>query len=286
MTTIIFVRHAQSLHPWSDDRTRPLTEEGLRDRGIVLDTLRNEKYEIDAFLCSPYRRSADTIRPAAEAYGMEIITDERFRERTGGAGSAGMLEKRWADLTFAEEGGESILSVQQRNMEAFREVLRGYAGRTVVIGTHGTALSSILRYYDPSFGVKDFLRIIDWMPCIIEMTFSGDKLLGKRELAHVKKDWQPADPSVITACGETCTGCEKYRDGRCPGCIAADGIVPEWKESGRCRVHACAHDHGVTCCALCAAFPCERVPVLIHWKPDAVEKLAFLRNELLKSPLR
>lgn len=35
------------------------------------------------------------------------------------------------------------------------------------------------------------------------------------------------DFSVITACGECCTGCEKKKDGRCPGCIEADGVVPE-----------------------------------------------------------
>lgn len=35
------------------------------------------------------------------------------------------------------------------------------------------------------------------------------------------------DFSVIAACGECCTGCEKKKDGRCRGCIEADGVVPE-----------------------------------------------------------
>ena len=79
VTTIIFVRHAQSLHPYSDDRTRPLTEAGMKDRQIVMDTLKDR--HIDAFLSSPYKRSVDTIQTTADALGTKIKTDERFRER-------------------------------------------------------------------------------------------------------------------------------------------------------------------------------------------------------------
>lgn len=185
LTTLIFVRHAQSLHPHADDRTRPLTEAGLRDRSLVLETLKER--QIDAFLCSPYKRSMDTIQTTADYFGMEIKTDERFRERESGSNASQTLEKRWADFSFAEEGGENLGSVQNRNMEALKEALQTYAGKTIVIGTHGTALSTILHYYDSSFGVQDFRRILNWMPYILELTFDGDTLLEKKELAHVDK---------------------------------------------------------------------------------------------------
>ena len=45
------------------------------------------------------------------------------------------------------------------------------------------------------------------------------------------------DFSTITACGECCVECKKKLSGECPGCIEADGAVPEWKESGRCKIH-------------------------------------------------
>ena len=184
-TSVIFVRHAQAVYG-SDDRNRPLTEAGLEDRKIVAETLRDRK--IDAFLSSPYRRSMDTIRPAAELRGMDIRTDERLRERKCGDFTSGSLEKRWADFSWAEENGESLGSVHARNMEALRDILRDYAGQTVVIGTHGTALSTILNYYNPDFGLQDFLRIVNRMPCLMEMTFSGDRLLEISELAHVEKE--------------------------------------------------------------------------------------------------
>ena len=79
MTRVYFVRHAQPEHDWKEDRTRPLTEEGKKDSEIVLEFLKDKK--IDAFYCSPYKRSMDTIADAAAFFSKEIITDERLRER-------------------------------------------------------------------------------------------------------------------------------------------------------------------------------------------------------------
>ena len=185
LTTVIFVRHAQSLHPYSDERTRPLTEQGIKDRHIVEETLKGRN--IDAFFSSPYKRSVDTIRPAAELFGMDIKTDERFRERDNGVNEPGLVEKRWADFDFAEEGGESLGAVQRRNIEALSEILAAYAGKTVVIGTHGTALSTIMNYYDPGYVLENYRRVMYWMPNILEFSFDGERLIEIRELAHIDR---------------------------------------------------------------------------------------------------
>lgn len=56
--------------------------------------------------------------------------------------------------------------------------------------SRNTALSTILNYYDNQFGCDDFLRIIDWMPYIIELDFDGDKLISKTEHVHVQKEFK------------------------------------------------------------------------------------------------
>lgn len=185
LTNVIFVRHAQSIYG-ENDRIRPLTEEGLEDRKIVLETIKNRT--IDAFICSPYKRSIDTIKLAADYFGHEIEIDERLRERKAGSFEEGLLEKRWKDFSFAEEGGENLNSVQKRNMEALEEILIKYEGKTIVVGTHGTALSTIMNFYNKDFGVKDFLRIVNWMPFIVEMIFEGNKLTDISELSYVDKN--------------------------------------------------------------------------------------------------
>lgn len=190
MTRVYFVRHAQSDHRGEDDRIRPLTEEGKQDAEIVLTFLKNK--EIDVFYCSPYKRSLDTIMSTAAFYGKEIITDERLREREKGVdgNNYGMFEKRWNDHDYHEEDGESLHMVQKRNIAALAEILAENKGKNIVIGTHGTALSTIINFYHPEFGCKDFLRIIDWMPYIIEFDFEGDQLLSMKEHCHIEKEFK------------------------------------------------------------------------------------------------
>ena len=186
MTAIYFIRHAQSQH-WKDDRTRPLTDEGRADAKIVLDFLKDKS--IDAFYCSPYKRSMDTIQEAADYFHIKIITDERLRERESGAVEDyyGMIEKRWQDHEFHEEGGESIRMVQDRNIAALMEILAANHDKTIVIGTHGTALAAMINYYQPEFGYKEFMRIINWMPYILEMNFDGQNLTAITEHCHIEK---------------------------------------------------------------------------------------------------
>ena len=190
MTKVFFVRHAQPVHAHSDDRTRPLTKEGIQDSAIVLETLKDK--EIEAVYCSPYKRSVDTIKQVAEYYNLEIQTDERLREREKGVdgNNTGMFQKRWENHDYHEEGGESIGMVQSRNIEALKEILENNRDKNIVIGTHGTALSSIMNYYNPQFGCEDFLRIIDWMPYIVEMDFEGQNQINMKELAYIEKEFK------------------------------------------------------------------------------------------------
>ena len=83
----------------------------------------------------------------------------------------------------------------------------------------------------------------------------------------------------ITACGERCIGCSKKKDGICPGCNEAEGRVPEWAESGVCRIYACCREHNAKFCGLCAEFPCEKLPQTIHWNKDIVSHMKLLRDE-------
>ena len=187
MTRVYFVRHAQSDYRVGTDRDRPLTAEGLEDRRVVLAFLLDK--EIGAFYCSPYRRSMDTIAETARYFGQDIRTDERLRERESAPGGncRELFRRRWADFDWHEPGGESLRSVQRRNIAALTDILTADRDKNAVIGTHGTALSTMLNYFDSGFGCDDFLRIIDWMPYIIELDFAGTDYLSKTEHVYVEK---------------------------------------------------------------------------------------------------
>ena len=189
LTTVVFVRHAQP--DWRvKDESRPLSAEGRRDARVVLEALRDKS--IDACWCSPYPRSLETVRETAGHFGLEIRIDPRLRERDSGPGGnvPELFRRRWADHAFHEDGGESIAMVQARYVAAMADILAAHPGQAVLVGTHGTALSALLNHYDPTFGCDDFLRIIDWMPYILEMTFDGQVPVATRELAHVHKAFE------------------------------------------------------------------------------------------------
>ena len=93
-------------------------------------------------------------------------------------------------FAFAEEDGESIGAVQERNIEALNEILEKYDGKNIVIGTHGTALSSIINYYDKTFSGESFMKIIDFMPWILKMEFDGKKFLCKEDIFHIQKEYK------------------------------------------------------------------------------------------------
>ena len=80
--------------------------------------------------------------------------------------------------------------VQERNIAALSDILKNNRNKNIVIGTHGTALSTILNYYDNSYNCDSFLRIIDWMPYIIELDFEGTSLIKQTEHLHIQKEFK------------------------------------------------------------------------------------------------
>lgn len=190
MTRIYFVRHCEPDHSWEDDRTRPLTKEGIQDSNKLIEYFRDKK--IDCFISSPYKRSYDTVYPTAQYYKKEIVTDERLRERISGSSGNNyeLFQKRWTDKNYAEENGESIYSVQARNMAAIEEILEKYSDKNIVIGTHGTALSSILNFYNKSFNCDSFIRIINYMPYVIRFDFEGNERINQSEELIINKEYK------------------------------------------------------------------------------------------------
>lgn len=185
MTTVYFVRHAQPNYDNHDDLTRELTEKGLKDRLRVGMALEN--VPIDAVLSSPYKRAVDTVQPLADARSLSVETDSDFRERKVGDGwledFTSFAKRQWADFDFALEHGESLRQVQQRNLAALARVLQRYPDHTVVIGTHGTALSTLMEYFAPPFGYEGFDRIRGVMPWVVRMTFAGERCTDVTEIA-------------------------------------------------------------------------------------------------------
>lgn len=179
MTVIYFIRHAEPNYNNHDDLTRELSEKGLEDRKLVTKFLNNKN--IDLVLSSPYKRAIDTVKEFADANILKIGIVEDFRERKIDSkwieDFTGFSKKQWEDFDYKLSDGESLSEVQSRNIAALNQVLIDYEDKNIVIASHGTALSTIINYFDPSFGHSNFEEIRTVMPWIVKFTFEGDQLM-------------------------------------------------------------------------------------------------------------
>jgi 2,3-bisphosphoglycerate-dependent phosphoglycerate mutase len=167
-----------------DDLVRPLTEDGIKSSLKVSDFLKDKK--ITKAYCSPYKRSIDTILDFTIKNSLEISIIDDLRERKI---SNYWLEdfhsyarNQWDDFHFKLSEGESLKEVQDRNVQALHSILEKHPHENIVIGTHGTALGTIINHYDKSFDYNSFLRIIDLMPFIVYMEFEGLNLISIEEI--------------------------------------------------------------------------------------------------------
>lgn len=173
MTTIYFIRHAEPNLNNHDDMTRELTPKGMRDSKFVTRFLSDKN--IDIIFSSPYKRAIDTIRDFSEANGLEIQIVDDFRERKVDScwieDFSAFCKAQWADFDYKLSDGETLREVQMRNVDALKRLLIDHRDKNIVIGTHGTALSTMINFYDKKFGYSDFEKIKDRMPWVVRFTF-------------------------------------------------------------------------------------------------------------------
>lgn len=176
MTTVYFIRHAEPNYTNHNDEARELTEKGMIDRKLVTNYLSDK--HIDIVLSSPYKRAIDTIKDFTDKYRLPIEIIYDFRERKVDSvwieNFSDYCRHQWQDFSYKLSDGETLGEVQTRNIHALRLVLKKYQDKNIVIGSHGTALSTIINYFDNSFGYSDFKKIQFLMPWIVKFTFNGE----------------------------------------------------------------------------------------------------------------
>ena len=176
VTNVYFVRHAEPNYENHNDLLRELTPKGMADRSLVTEFLTDKK--IDVVFSSPYKRSVDTVLEFADKNNLPIRLVDDFRERkidsTWIEDFNAFAKQQWSDFSYKLSDGECLREVQERNIRALNCVLEQCRGQNIVVGSHGTALSTIINYYDKSFGYSEFQEIKKLMPWIVRFRFEND----------------------------------------------------------------------------------------------------------------
>lgn len=182
-TDVYFVRHAQSDVSIKDDFMRPLSERGIVDTKKVTDALIDKN--ITSIYSSPFKRTVDTIKDFAKRTGLEIKINNDFRERKVGEwveDFKAFSHGQWKDFDFKLDQGESLREVQERNILALFEVVKSNLGKSIVIVTHGTALSTIINYFNHDFGHAELWSLVKKIPYILHFRFDDMELEYLKEI--------------------------------------------------------------------------------------------------------
>ena len=180
MNKIYFVRHAKPDFSVHDDLTRPLTDKGIIDSKNICEFLKEKS--INKIYSSPYKRAIDTIKELAQNLNIKIEVVDDFRERKISniwiEDFNKFSKSQWENFEYKLNDGESLNEVQFRNIKALHKILNENSNQNIVIGTHGTALSTIINYYDKTFDYLSFTKIKDVMPFIVCMEFEKTNVLN------------------------------------------------------------------------------------------------------------
>jgi probable phosphoglycerate mutase len=152
VATITFVRHGETDHnieKRAQGHTQnPLNATGRAQAALVAKRLARERW--DVFISSDLKRARETAEIIAAETGKAVdFFDVRLREMDRGLIANTTEEERvqrwgpnWKELDLGQETHESM---RARGMDFIRDISSRYAGKKVLVVTHGYFLGQTLK---------------------------------------------------------------------------------------------------------------------------------------------
>lgn len=156
VTRLIVVRHGESMANkqciFAGHTDVDLTKLGKKQAELVCGFLCSCKYKIDKIYSSDLSRAYNTVFPAAEKLGLEIIKDENLREIYAGKWEGATFESlkenfpesynTWmTNIQNARcDGGESVGELAVRIKNEIDRIISQNKGKTILIASHGTPI--------------------------------------------------------------------------------------------------------------------------------------------------
>jgi probable phosphomutase (TIGR03848 family) len=158
MTTLLLVRHAHTDAAGKRLTGRApgvhLNEQGRRQAERLVERL--DGVRIDTIVSSPLERCRETAAPLAKARGRAIDVGRAwievgYGEWTGRSISQLRRTKLWRRVMFAPSnvrfpGGESLLEVQGRAVDATLDIAARHARGTVVVVSHADVIRLLVAH--------------------------------------------------------------------------------------------------------------------------------------------
>ena len=158
-SSLYLLRHADSVASRTvPEPDWPLSVQGREQADALVPIL--QPLSIDRVVTSPYRRAVQTVAPFARQHDVTLHSDERLRERRLTDewldDHEAAVRATWQDFEHAHPGGESSAACQRRVVNAIADWTERFPDDTLLVSSHGNAISLYLHHVDPDFGFPDW----------------------------------------------------------------------------------------------------------------------------------
>lgn len=170
MTTIYLIRHSKPLkvnNAFNSDNLQIQNEKSslsIEGEQIAYTKLNNKEFDnIDILFSSNYVRAIQTSKYISQKNNLDINIISDLGERKFGIDSWEQLPENFERKQFLDENykignGESQKEVRERMFSVITKILNNYANKRIVIVSHATAISYLLKKWCDIQIVEDKLK--------------------------------------------------------------------------------------------------------------------------------
>lgn len=160
VTKLFVVRHGET--EWNVENRiqghldNELSRRGMQQAEALSERLRGMNF--DALYSSDLARAAQTAKAISNTLGVEVVTDQRLRERNMGVLQGLTLDEahvqhtdalnrlRSLDPEYIIPKGESLRQFSDRTVACIEELAQRHLGGLVLIATHGGVLECLMNH--------------------------------------------------------------------------------------------------------------------------------------------
>lgn len=161
ITRFCLIRHGET--DWNRERRLqghldiPLNARGLQQAEQLAAALGRQQQHFDALHVSELTRARQTASAISRQLGLPLQTDAALKERHYGAFQGHTFEEarqhiphvyrlhQERDVHYDLQGGESLHGFQQRIMQYMQQLAEHYAGKQILVVSHGGVLEMVHR---------------------------------------------------------------------------------------------------------------------------------------------
>ncbi len=192
-TTVYIIRHGHTesnlAKTFTGQLESPLSDIGRAQAERIAARLADAK--LDALYSSDLSRAVDTLRPLADARGLDIVPLREMREIYAGIWE-GMtfsdVEVKYADTYRAWKqdmgnatctDGESVAELGTRVIAAIGRIVEQNKGKSVAVATHATPVRAYESYI--TYGSLEGMKELEWVPngAILKVTFEDSAPISR-----------------------------------------------------------------------------------------------------------